>query len=176
MVALFENFPRRSEGSEADEARENPLSLGPFAGNCLAWCSKLARCRTLNPPNLCNNAARMLKEQVMTTNPLLELAELRPTIDLDRREIRHPTGPRHRLSRIESALLSCLLGQAGRPVSRGELLAGVWRLDPLRTVTRTVDMHISMLRKKLGDDSRRPSWLVTVHRVGYMMRPVTTNP
>jgi two-component system response regulator VicR len=58
-------------------------------------------------------------------------------------------------------------------VTRGDLLAAVWRLDPLRTVTRTVDMHISMLRKKLGDDSRHPALLLTVHRVGYMMLPLT---
>ena len=108
----------------------------------------------------------------MRTNTLLP-AENRPTIDLNQREIRHPAGSRHKLSRLESALLTCLLGHAGRPVTRGELLAGVWRLDPLRTVTRTVDMHISMLRKKLGDNSRKPSLLVTVHRVGYMMRPGT---
>ena len=101
-------------------------------------------------------------------------AESRPTIDVHRSEIRHPAGARHKLSRLESALLSCLLGHAGHPVTRGELLAGVWRLDPLRTVTRTVDMHISMLRKKLGDNSRTPSLLVTVYGVGYMMRPVTT--
>ena len=125
-------------------------------------------------PNWCNNRRRMLKERVMSTiasHP----TENGPTIDLNQREIRHPAGSRHRLSRLESALLTCLLGHAGRPVTRGELLAGVWRLDPLRTVTRTVDMHISMLRKKLGDDSRKPSLLVTVHRVGYMMRPVAAS-
>jgi two-component system, OmpR family, response regulator RpaB len=124
-------------------------------------------------PNWCNKLRRMLKERVMRTNASLP-AENGPTIDLNQREIRHPAGSRHKLSRLESALLTCLLGHAGRPVTRGELLAGVWRLDPLRTVTRTVDMHISMLRKKLGDDSRKPSLLVTVHRVGYMMRPVMT--
>jgi two-component system torCAD operon response regulator TorR len=123
--------------------------------------------------NSCNELRRMLKERVMKQNTLLT-TEARPMIDLNRSEIRHPAGSRHKLSRLESALLSCLLGHAGRPVTRGELLAGVWQLDPLRTVTRTVDMHISMLRKKLGDDSRRPSLLVTIHGVGYMMLPVTT--
>jgi DNA-binding response OmpR family regulator len=98
-------------------------------------------------------------------------ADTRPTIDLQQREIRHAAGLRHKLSRLESALLTCLLGHAGRPVTRGELLLGVWQLDPMRTVTRTVDMHISMLRKKLGDSSRQPALLVTVHGVGYMMRP-----
>ena len=96
-----------------------------------------------------------------------------PTIDLQQREIRHAAGLRHKLSRLESALLTCLIGHAGRPVTRGELLLGVWQMDPLRTVTRTVDMHISMLRKKLGDDSRQPALLVTVYGVGYMMRPMT---
>ena len=100
-------------------------------------------------------------------------AAARPTIDLQQREIRHAAGLRHKLSRLESALLTCLIGHAGRPVTRGELLLGVWQMDPLRTVTRTVDMHISMLRKKLGDDSRQPSLLVTVYGVGYMMRPMT---
>ncbi len=121
----------------------------------------------------CNEVRRMLKERVMKLNLSL-LAEPRPTIDLHQREIRHAAGLGHKLSRLESALLTCLLGHAGRPVTREELLAGVWQLDPLRTVTRTVDMHISMLRKKLGDNSRPPSLLVTVHGVGYMMRAVTT--
>ena len=109
----------------------------------------------------------------MNTIVSLEQTNGHPSIDLNQREIRYHEGPRHKLSRLEADLLSWLMGRAGRPVTRAELLAGVWRLDPLRTVTRTVDMHISMLRKKLGDDSRRPSLLVTIHRVGYMMRPVT---
>jgi DNA-binding response OmpR family regulator len=94
-------------------------------------------------------------------------------ISLDCREIRHGGGLRHKLSRVEADLLAWLLGHAGQPVTREELLAGVWRLDPLRTATRTIDMHISMLRKKLGEDSRQPVRLVTIHRVGYMMRPFT---
>ncbi len=98
--------------------------------------------------------------------------EKRLTIDLKLMEIRHGASERHKLSRLESALLSCLLGQAGRALTRGELLAAVWRLDPLRTVTRTVDMHISMLRKKLRENSRKPELLVTVHGVGYMMLPL----
>ena len=108
----------------------------------------------------------------MKTNSLTIECAAPPMIRLDRREIRLGNGLRHKLSRLEAALLSWLLGHAGQPVTRNELLAGVWRLDPLRTVTRTVDMHISMLRKKLGDDSRQPALLVTVHRVGYMMRPM----
>lgn len=114
----------------------------------------------------------MLQVEDVNMNASTDTTEERLTIDLERKEIRHGQTERHKLSRIESALLTCLLGQAGRPVSRGELLAGVWRLDPLRTVTRTVDMHISMLRKKLRENSRKPALLVTVHGVGYMMLPL----
>lgn len=96
-------------------------------------------------------------------------------IDLGHREIRHRSGTRHKLSRLEFELLSWLMGRAGHTVSRAEIIARVWRLDPLRTVTRTVDMHVSMLRKKLGEDSRNPSRLVTIYRVGYMMRAAADN-
>ena len=92
-------------------------------------------------------------------------------IDLSQREIRHNGGPRHKLSRLEFELLSWLMGRAGQTVSRAEIISRVWRLDPMRTITRTVDMHVSMLRKKLGEDSRNPSRLVTIYRVGYMMLP-----
>jgi OmpR family response regulator RpaB len=108
----------------------------------------------------------------MTMNASTEHETKRLTIDLNRGEIRHGASERHKLSRLESALLTCLLGQGGQPLTRGELLAAVWRLDPLRTVTRTVDMHISMLRKKLRENSRKPALLVTVHGVGYMMLPM----
>jgi len=53
-----------------------------------------------------------------------------------------------------------------------EILAEVWKLDPQRTVTRTIDMHISVLRKKLGDLAKTPEVLLTVHGVGYMLRIV----
>ena len=119
----------------------------------------------------CNVRHEMLQVEGMTMNASIDTTEKRLTIDLTRQEIRHGESERHKLSRLESALLTCLLGQAGRPLTRGELLAAVWRLDPLRTVTRTVDMHISMLRKKLRENSRKPALLVTVHGVGYMMLP-----
>jgi DNA-binding response OmpR family regulator len=114
----------------------------------------------------------MLQIEGVTMNTSTECIEERPVIDLNRGEIRRGPGKHHKLSRLESALLNCLLGKAGRPVTRGELLAAVWRLDPLRTVTRTVDMHVSMLRKKLEENSRKPALLVTVYGVGYMMHPL----
>jgi DNA-binding response OmpR family regulator len=84
------------------------------------------------------------------------------------REVRHRSGCRCKLSARETALLACLARKAGTPVSRDEILSQVWQLDPTLTATRTIDMHISFLRRKL-DDPDRPSVLITVHGVGYML-------
>jgi len=93
-------------------------------------------------------------------------------VALEQNEIRHRDGRRYRLSAREADLLTCLARRIGTPVSRAEILAEVWKLDPQRTMTRTIDMHISVLRKKLGDLAKTPEVLLTVHGVGYMLRIV----
>jgi len=97
-------------------------------------------------------------------------AGLNVVVDWERGEIRHRSGRRCKLSAREKTLLACLARRAGTPVSRDEILLQVWRLDPRRTATRTIDMHISFLRRKLDDDTDKPSVLMTVHRVGYMIQ------
>jgi DNA-binding response OmpR family regulator len=89
--------------------------------------------------------------------------------DLLRREVRFRNGHRSRLTGLEVDLLRYVGTRSGRVVSRDEILAQVWRLNPDRVVTRTVDMHISLLRDKLQDDARHPRVLLTVHGQGYML-------
>jgi DNA-binding response OmpR family regulator len=89
--------------------------------------------------------------------------------DLDRNEIRFDDGGRAGLSDRERDLLRYLAGQAGRTVSRDELLAKVWGLNPAGITTRTIDMHIARLREKLHDDPSRPRVLRTVRGQGYML-------
>src|SRR3989442_1654108 len=60
------------------------------------------------------------------------------------------------------------VGQARRAISRDELLLRVWRLNPKRMETRTINMHIANLREKLRDDSDEPKVLLTVRGKGYM--------
>jgi two-component system catabolic regulation response regulator CreB len=69
------------------------------------------------------------------------------------------------LSDREVGLLRYLLDAAGRIVSRDEILRHVWGLDPSRTETRTLDMHIMHLRTKLRD--RDQEMLVTVRGKGW---------
>ena len=100
-----------------------------------------------------------------------EFARAKVWVDWARREIRHHDGRRCKLSALETALLACLAQRAGTPVSRDEILAQVWQLDPRCTATRTIDMHISFLRRKCGVGMVGPSILITVYRVGYMLQP-----
>ncbi len=69
------------------------------------------------------------------------------------------------LSERESGLLRYLLDAAGRVVSRDEILRHVWGLDPARTETRTLDMHIMHLRTNQSD--RHQEMLVTVRGKGW---------
>jgi DNA-binding response OmpR family regulator len=89
--------------------------------------------------------------------------------DLERREVRPKGGDRCELSQLEADLLRYLACNAGRAVSRQELLQRVWRLDPQGLDTRTVDMQIARLREKLRDDGADPKVLLTVRGKGYMM-------
>lgn len=77
----------------------------------------------------------------------------------------------HQLSRTEQGLLNYLVTHAGRAVSRDELLKEVWHLNPTFTNTRTVDMHVAKLRKKLEKDPANPTFLQTVRGTGYLVAP-----
>ena len=88
--------------------------------------------------------------------------------DLDRRELQFEKGKAVELSEREMEILRYLAGNAGRAISREELLRRVWRIDPDKIETRTVDMHIARLREKLRDDPDQPKTITTVHGKGYM--------
>ena len=89
--------------------------------------------------------------------------------DLARCEVRFSDGQRSELSEREVELLRYLAAHAGRAISRDEILQRVWRLDPKRLETRTIDMHVAHLREKLHDDPEHPQVLLTVRGKGYMM-------
>lgn len=88
--------------------------------------------------------------------------------DLQRREIRFNNNQRTEISEREADLLAYLAANAGRAISRDELLLRVWRLNPQRVETRTIDMHVAHLRRKLGDDTESQNVLITVRGKGYM--------
>jgi two-component system, OmpR family, KDP operon response regulator KdpE len=72
------------------------------------------------------------------------------------------------LSRKEFDLLFFLATNAGTVVSKRELLAEVWR-QPFFTTDKTVDVHISWLRRKLGESADQPRYLHSVRGVGLKL-------
>ncbi|MFT6576990.1 MAG: DNA-binding response OmpR family regulator [Paracoccaceae bacterium] len=87
-------------------------------------------------------------------------------IDLTGAEIVYD-GKRQELSEREVGVLRYLIANPDRPIPRDELLRHVWGIDPNRIETRTVDMHIAHIRKKLGDTSQ--DILETVRGRGYRL-------
>ncbi|GAA5484708.1 response regulator transcription factor [Haloferula sargassicola] len=89
------------------------------------------------------------------------------TVDLAGGVVHFTDGEQVAMSDREASLLRYFLGSAGRVVSRAEILRHVWGLDPARTETRTLDMHVMHLRGKLRD--RDQSVLVTVRGKGWRL-------
>jgi len=70
------------------------------------------------------------------------------------------------LSPRELRLLEYFIQHRGEVVDRDALLDAVWGYDTA-PLTRTVDMHVAKLRKKIEDPRGEPKYLITVHRMGY---------
>ena len=96
------------------------------------------------------------------TGPLevgpVTLDTARRSAELDGRELD--------LTRKEFELLALLLREAGSVVSRERLIDEVWDTNWFGS-TKTLDVHVSSLRRKLGDDSTDPRFIHTIRGVGF---------
>ena len=72
------------------------------------------------------------------------------------------------LTRKEFDLLQMLMQHAGEVVTKKALLAEVWQ-QPWGGADRTVDVHLSWLRRKLGESAAEPRYLVSVRGVGVKL-------
>jgi len=72
------------------------------------------------------------------------------------------------LTRMEFDLLAHLAGRAGRVVTKRQLMAEVWQ-QPYGGADKTVDVHLSWLRRKLGETAAEPRYLQTVRGVGVKL-------
>ncbi|MDV6013013.1 response regulator transcription factor [Haloechinothrix sp. LS1_15] len=100
---------------------------------------------------------------------VLEVGELR--IDTARRTA-SLGGVELDLTRKEFDLLAYLAEQPGRVVSRRSLLDSVWREDE-RGTDQSIDVHVSWLRRKLGESAAEPRYLRTVRGVGLKLSEPT---
>jgi DNA-binding response OmpR family regulator len=74
-------------------------------------------------------------------------------------------GEEVRLSRKEFDLLHALIRRAGQVVTRDELMQEVWHTT-FWTSAKTIDVHLGWVRRKLGDDPRRPTLISTIRGRG----------
>jgi DNA-binding response OmpR family regulator len=74
------------------------------------------------------------------------------------------------LTKVEFDLLLALAGAPGRVRSREQLLLAAADRD-FEAFDRSIDVHVSSLRKKLGDDPKSPRWIETIRGIGYRMLP-----
>ena len=72
------------------------------------------------------------------------------------------------LTRKEFDLLQLLMQHAGEVVTKRTLLAEVWQ-QPWGGADRTVDVHLSWLRRKLGETAAQPRYLISVRGVGVKL-------
>jgi DNA-binding response OmpR family regulator len=75
------------------------------------------------------------------------------------------SGEEVELSRKEFDLLHALMSRAGELVTRDELMREVWDTT-FWTSSKTIDVHLGWVRRKLGDDSRRPRLITTIRGRG----------
>ncbi|KRB79616.1 PhoP family transcriptional regulator [Nocardioides sp. Root190] len=74
------------------------------------------------------------------------------------------------LSRKEFDLVHALISRAGSVVTREELMREVWGVT-FWTSSKTIDVHLGWVRRKLGDDTRQPHLITTIRGQGLRFEP-----
>ncbi len=123
--------------------------------------------KPFNPRELLARIGAVLRRQGQAAeepSAIIELMGLR--LDLDRRALANEAGPVE-LTTTEFDLLRALMQSAGRIIPR-ERMMELARGQEYAAFDRSVDVHISHLRRKLGDDPKSPRLIKTIRGVGYM--------
>ena len=100
---------------------------------------------------------------------MLRLGELE--IDILNRSVRAGGHDLH-LTALDQSLLYLLAANAGRVMSRDEILDHLWGVD-FMAESNVVDRHVRNLRAKLQNNWRRPRYIATVPGRGYRFVPTT---
>jgi DNA-binding response OmpR family regulator len=112
--------------------------------------------------------AAVLRRRGVTGPPREQQIDIGPlSLDLAKRIARLDGAPLD-LTRKEFDLLAYLAARRDQVVSRQELIEEVWR-QPYRGAEQTVDVHVSWLRRKLGETAAEPRLLRVVRGVGIML-------
>lgn len=112
---------------------------------------------------------RRAYRESITFIPTITLGELE--IDILNRRVRAGHSELQ-LTGLEQSLLYLLAANAGRVLSRNEILDALWGVDYIAD-SNVVDRHVRNLRAKLQNDWRHPRYILTVPGRGYQFRPTS---
>jgi DNA-binding response OmpR family regulator len=104
--------------------------------------------------------------------PTITLGEIE--LDILHRQVRAGSSEIH-LTGLEQSLLYLLAANAGRVVTRDEILDALWGVDFV-SESNVVDRHVRNLRAKLQNDWRKPRFIATVPGKGYRFLPTFSEP
>jgi DNA-binding response OmpR family regulator len=114
---------------------------------------------------------RRTYREAVTFTPALRLGELE--IDILTRSVRVGGHELH-LTSLEQSLLYLLAANAGRLLTRDEILDHLWGVD-YAAESNVVDRHIRNLRAKLQNDWHRPRYIATIPGKGYLFAPTSAD-
>jgi two-component system response regulator RegX3 len=143
-----------ARGSEADRVAGLELGADDYVVKPFSAREVTARVRAV---------LRRTGSQAAGADGAIEIGDVR--LDPDRHEAT-VSGQPIELSRKEFELLRTLMAEAGSVITREALIEEVWDMNWFGS-TKTLDVHVSGLRKKLGDDPRSPRYIHTVRGVGF---------
>jgi two-component system response regulator RstA len=143
-----------ARGEEADRVMGLEIGADDYLPKPFSPRELLARIRAL---------VRRARGQVGPSTKALTVGDL--TLDAGARTA-ELDGVALDLTSYEFSLLYALVERAGRVLTREQLME-LARGSAEEAFDRSIDVHISRLRSKLGDDSRRPKRIKTVRGVGY---------
>lgn len=121
--------------------------------------------KPFNPRELLARIQAVLRRSPSPEQDNLTISAGPVTMDIDRRVVTLNEVLLD-LTTTEFEILRILVANAGRVIPR-ERLMEMARGEAWAAFDRSVDVHISHLRKKLGEDSKRPQWIKTIRGVGY---------
>jgi two-component system alkaline phosphatase synthesis response regulator PhoP len=148
-----------ARGEEADVVLGFDCGADDYVTKPFSTAELLARARAL------------LRRSAMSTTGQQEVERF-GDIEVDpASRVVNASGRQVDLSPKEFDLLLALLRRRGATATRAELLKEVWHYENTDIMTRTVDIHVAELRRKLETDPSSPQHILTVRKVGYRLQP-----
>jgi DNA-binding response OmpR family regulator len=148
-------------GDEADRIVGLEMGADDYLPKTFSTRELLARLRAVLRRSVISEAQMLDRRNLPVTIGTLCIDPSRHTATLDSEPLI--------LTRQEFDLLLALSRACGRVKTRENLVLEVAERD-FELFDRSIDVHISSLRKKLGDDAKSPRWIETIRGVGYMLK------